>query len=151
MEACSSYFLPRLIGLSRATHLTTTGSIYPASDPLLKDLFSEILPTPDATLARALELANDVSMNVSNISLNMNKAMMHYGPESAEGAHLIESRLLAGLFGSKDNIEGVQSFLEKRAPQFQGNVPNDAPSAYPWWEPVDTANSARASDRRSKL
>ena len=151
MEACSSYFLPRLIGLSRAMHLTTTGSNYPASHPLLNELFSELLPTPEATLARALEMAEDVAKNTSNVSLNINKALMHHRAESAEGAHLLESKVLAGLFGQKDNSEGVKSFLEKRAPQFQGKMPDDAPCVYPWWEPLDIAGSLKASNPKPKL
>ena len=151
MEACSSYFLPRLIGLSRAMHLTTTASIYPASDPLLNELFSEVLSTPEATLARALELAQDIAKYTSNVSINMNKALMHHGPESAEGAHLLESKLLAGLFGQKDNSEGVKSFLEKRPPQFQGKMPDVAPSVYPWWEPLDIAGSLKAWNPKPKL
>ena len=71
MEACSSYFLPRLIGHSRALHLTTTGSVYPADHPLYSTLFSEIMPTPQATLARALELADDVAKNTSTVSTKM--------------------------------------------------------------------------------
>ena len=151
MEACSSYFLPQLIGLSRAMHLTTTGSTYPASHPLLNELFSEVLPTPEATLSRALELAEDVAKSTSNVSLNMNKALMYHGPDSAEGAHLLESKILAGLFGRKDNNEGVKSFFEKRAPNFQGKMPDDAPSVYPWWDPLDIAGSPKASNLKSKL
>lgn len=151
LEACSSYFLPRLIGLSRAMHITTTGSIYPASHALLNELFSEILPTPEATLTRALELAEDIAKNTSNVIINMNKALMHHGPESAEGAHLLESKILAGLFGRKDNDEGVKSFLEKRAPKFRGRMPDDAPSVYPWWEPLDVAGGPKASTSKSKL
>lgn len=150
-EACSSYFLPRLIGLSRAMHLTATGSVYPASDPLLKDLFSEILPTPEATVSRALEMANDIAKNTSVVSTSLMKAMMHYGPNIPEGAHLLESRLLAGLFGSKDNDEGVKSFLAKRPPLFRGKMPDDAPGVYPWWEPVNVANTSKASETKSKL
>lgn len=123
MEACSSYFLPRLIGLSRAMYLTTTGSTYPTSHPLLNELFSEVLPTPEETLARALELAEDIAKNTSNVSININKALMHHGAESAEGAHLLVSKVLAGLFGQKDNSEGVKSFLEKRLPRFRGKMP----------------------------
>jgi len=88
MEACSSYFLPRLIGFSRAMHLITTGSVYPASHPLLANLFSEVLPTPQATVARALELADEVAKNTSTISTKLMRDLMYRGPDSAEGAHL---------------------------------------------------------------
>ncbi|KIW63630.1 hypothetical protein, variant [Phialophora macrospora] len=137
MEACSSYFLPRLIGHSRAMHLTTTGSVYPADSPLFGTLFSELLPSPEATLARALELADEVAKNTSTVSTKMMRELMYRGPDSAEGAHLLDSRIIHGLFGSKDNVEGVQSFLQKRQVNFTGQVPQDAPDGYPWWNQID--------------
>lgn len=137
MEACSSYFLPRLIGLSRALHLTTTGDVYPANHELLGTLFSETLPTPEATIARAHELADGIAKNTSVISTKMMRDLMYRGADSAEGAHLLDSKIIHGMFGSKDNNEGVQSFFEKRLPNFTGSFPADAPGAYPWWEPVD--------------
>ena len=76
---------------------------------------------------------------------------MHYGSDSAESAHLLESRLLAGFFGSKDNNEGVKSFVEKRSPGFHGKMLDDAPSVYPWWEPVNVANTLKTSETKSKL
>jgi len=151
MEACSSYFLPRLIGLSRAMHLITTGSVYPASHPLFSNLFSEVLPTPEATLARALELADEVAKNTSTVSTKLMRDLMYRGPDSAEGAHLLDSRVIVGLFGSKDNKEGVDSFFEKRPANFQGKMPNDAPNIYPWWEPVAIASSPRVSKPSPKL
>lgn len=137
MEACSSFFLPRLIGHSRALHLTTTGSVYTADNPLFGTLFSELLPSPEATLARALELADEVANNTSTVSTKMMRELMYRGPDSAEGAHLLDSKVIHGLFGSKDNLEGVHSFLEKRPAKFSGNVPENAPDAYPWWNQVD--------------
>lgn len=62
---------------------------------------------------------------------------MYRGADSAEGAHLLDSRIIHGLFGSKDNLEGVMSFLEKRQVNFTGTFPKDAPNGYPWWEQVD--------------
>ena len=134
MEACSSYFLPRLIGMSRAMHLITTGSLYPASHPLLTNLFSEVLPTPEATVTRALELADEVAKNTSTVSTKLMRDLMYRGANSAEGAHLLDSRVIFGLFESKDNNKGVKSFFEKRPPNFQGKMPDDAPNAYPWWD-----------------
>ncbi|KIW94232.1 uncharacterized protein Z519_05548 [Cladophialophora bantiana CBS 173.52] len=137
MEACSSYFLPRLIGHSRALHLTTTGAVYPADSPLFGTLFSETCPTPEATLARALELADEIAKNTSTVSTKVMRELMYRGADSAEGAHLLDSRIIHGLFGSKDNVEGVESFLQKRPVNFTGQVPQDAPDGYPWWNQID--------------
>lgn len=137
MEACSHYFLPRLIGLSRALHLTTTGSVYPAEHPLLRDLFSETLPTPEATVARALELADDIAQNTSTVSTKLMRDLMYYGGTSAEEAHLLDSKIIHGLFGGPDNTEGVKSFFEKRPPKFTATMAAGAPAAWPWWKQLD--------------
>jgi enoyl-CoA hydratase/carnithine racemase len=150
MEACSSFFLPRLIGHSRALHLTTTGSVYTADNPLFGTLFSETCPSPEATLARALELANEVATNTSTVSTKMMRDLMYRGPTSAEGAHLLDSRIIHGLFGGKDNTEGVQSFMQKRPAKFTGQIPQDAPDGYPWWEPVDIGHKTLEA-RQAKL
>jgi enoyl-CoA hydratase/carnithine racemase len=145
MEACSHFYLPKLIGLSRAMHVTTTGSVYPASHPLLQDLFSEILPTPQATLERAIELANDIAENVSTISSKIIRDLQIYGSSTPEEAHLLDSRLIHSLFGSRDNIEGVKSFFEKRPPHFTGSPQRDMPSAWPWWRQVDVGYVNKSS------
>jgi enoyl-CoA hydratase/carnithine racemase len=127
MEACSSFFLPRLIGHSKAQYLVTTGAVYTADSPHFGDLFNEILPTPEATLARAHELAQQIVKNTSIVSLKVMRDLMFRGPGSAEETHLLDSKMIHGLYGKKDNLEGIESFLEKRAAKFSGNVPADAP------------------------
>ncbi|EED21392.1 enoyl-CoA hydratase/isomerase family protein [Talaromyces stipitatus ATCC 10500] len=113
MEGASAFLLPKLIGHSRALHLVTTGAVYPASHPLLSDLFSEILPSPEATVARALEIATDIAENTSIISTAIMRDLIWRSPGSAEETHLLNSRLIWDMFGSADNIEGTKSFFEK--------------------------------------
>ncbi|KAI9877488.1 MAG: hypothetical protein M1830_003785 [Pleopsidium flavum] len=168
MEASSSYFLPRLIGYSKAIHLTTTGLTYPATSPLLADLFSEVLPTPAEVLPRALELAQDIAQNTSAVSTYLMRQMMWRNPGTAESTHLLDSRLLYELFSSSqlvmgfmrltfmgddsDKNEGIKSFFEKRPPNFQGTMQQDAPGAYPWWQAVDVRSRAKANTEvKSKL
>lgn len=100
MEACSSYFLPRLIGYSRAMHVTTTGSTYPASDDIWGGLFSYTVDTAEGVLKKALEIAQDVVRNTSNVSTYLMKEMMWRDTGSAEGQHLLDSRILYELFQS---------------------------------------------------
>ncbi|RDA90021.1 hypothetical protein CP533_0883 [Ophiocordyceps camponoti-saundersi (nom. inval.)] len=135
LEACSSYFLPRLVGTSKAVHLASTGAVYPASHRLLADLFSEIV-APDQVLPTALAIADDLAANASLLTMRLNKDLLYRTPASPEEAHLLESRLLHPLFRGPDFQEGVTSFLQKRKPDFQATM-DDAPPSYPWWTPVD--------------
>ena len=137
MEACSSFFLPRLIGHARALHLVTTGSVYPASSPYFGSLFTDVLDTPEATVARALEMARDVAKNTSIVSNKIMRDMMYRGPNSAEAAHLLDSRMIGGMSSSQDKNEGIQSFLEKRPANFTGTLAEDKPESYPWWYSLD--------------
>ncbi|KAL1962148.1 hypothetical protein VTN77DRAFT_552 [Rasamsonia byssochlamydoides] len=155
MEGVSAFFLPRVIGYSRALHLITTGKTYPASHPLLSTLFSEVLPTPEATVARGLELATEIAENTSTVATALMRDLMYRGPDSAEATHLLESRVIFDMFGGRDNLEGVQSFFEKRKPDFQASFNNveDVPAVYPWWTRVDVTKpeSAAKSAFKSKL
>lgn len=137
MEACSSYFLPRLIGYSKAMHLVTTGAVYPATHNLFSDLFSEVVEA-GRVLERALEIAEEVVGNTSLVATTLMKDMMFRGPETPEGAQLLSSKILMGVFAGQDRDEGVDSFMEKRKAEFKGTMEKDAPDVWPWWVPIDT-------------
>jgi enoyl-CoA hydratase/carnithine racemase len=143
MEACSSFFLPRLIGHSRAMTAITTGSTYLASDPVWSGLFADLVDKPEDVLPKALATAEEVAKNTSVVSTYLMKEMMFRDTGSAEGTHLLDSRILFELFQSFDNKEGVQSFLEKRPAKFRGTMDNTEIRAYPWWMPVDTVGRAK--------
>lgn len=136
--------------MGKALHLVTTGSVYPANHPLLNGLFSELLDTPEKVLPRAIELATEIAHNTSTVSTNLMRELMYRNPGTAEGTHLLDSHVIYGLFGSKDNNEGVNSFMEKRAAKFEASMLNDAPTAYPWWEAVDTSVRAKAEGQVGK-
>lgn len=133
LEATSSFFLPRLLGASRALHLATTGAVVPAADPLLDGLFT-LVPDRGDVLPRALSIADDVARNCSAVSAVVMRDMLLRGAASPEGAHRLESRVLFDMFRGADFVEGVRSFVEKRAPRMTGTVAADAPAAWPWWE-----------------
>ncbi|KAI0443234.1 ClpP/crotonase [Xylaria telfairii] len=133
-EACSSYFLPRILGAGRALTLLTTGSVYGASDPTVRDLFAEIVP-PERVIPRAVELAQDIADNTSGVAVRVMKDMLYKGaPATPEEAFLLESRVFFDLFRGRDSVEGVRSFLEKRKPRFDAVWEQDRPTTWPWWE-----------------
>lgn len=100
MEACSSFFLPRLIGHSRAMAAVTTGSTYPASDPIWSGLFAYTVDRPEDVFPKAIEVANEVVKNTSVVSTYLMKELMFRDTGSAEGQHLLDSRILYELFTS---------------------------------------------------
>jgi enoyl-CoA hydratase/carnithine racemase len=100
MEACSSFFLPRLIGHSRAMQAITTGNTYLASDKVWDGLFAETCERAEDVLPRALQVAEDVVRNTSAVSTYLMKELMYRDRGSPEGQHLLDSRIIYELFGS---------------------------------------------------
>ncbi|KAF7670874.1 enoyl-hydratase isomeras-like protein [Alternaria burnsii] len=145
MEAVSSFFLPRLIGHSRAMQAVTTGSTYLASDKIWGGLFAETCEKAEQVLPRALEVAEDVVRNTSSVSTYLMKELMYRDVGSPEGQHLLDSRVIYELFGSPDNTEGVKSFMEKRQAKFTGTMDNTNVTGYPWWMPLDTLNRPKVA------
>ncbi|KAJ6192934.1 ClpP/crotonase-like domain-containing protein [Bipolaris maydis] len=138
MEAASSFYLPRLIGHSRAMQAITTGSTYLATHKVWDGLFAEVCEKPEQVLPRALELAEEVAANTSSVSTYLMKELMYRDRGSPEGQHLLDSRIIFELFGSPDNNEGVKSFMEKRPANFKATMDKTKVTGYPWWIPVDT-------------
>jgi enoyl-CoA hydratase/carnithine racemase len=101
MEACSSFYLPRLIGHSRAMQAVTTGATYLATDPVWSGLFAEVVEKPEDVLPTALKVARDVVSNTSAVSTYLMKEMMYRDTGSVEATHLLDSRILFELFTSK--------------------------------------------------
>ena len=136
-EAASSLFLPRLIGHGRAMHVCSTGGTYRADDKLLDGLFTEFRDTPEQVVSRAIEVAEDIVQNTSIMAWKVMREMLWRGPDNAEETHLLDSKLMGELRGSKDNDEGVSAFMKRRRPAFKATLAKDAPAAYPWWRPID--------------
>ncbi|KAK1673516.1 ClpP/crotonase-like domain-containing protein [Colletotrichum godetiae] len=134
MESVSAFYLPKLVGLSNANHIVTTGNTYTASDPIVSGLFSKLLPTPEETVRCAIELATGIAENTSITSTKLMRDMMLYCPDTPEGTHDLDFEVFITSFGSKDNIEGLTSFMEKRKAEFSGGFNRSASPFHPSWE-----------------
>ncbi|KAJ5467278.1 enoyl-CoA hydratase/isomerase family protein [Penicillium sp. IBT 31633x] len=133
LESCSSFFLPRLVGLSRAMFLATTAGVYPPQERYFGNLFTEVISEAAQVLPRALELAMEMAEAVSPTASTMNRALLWQGAASPEEAHLLESRVFHAMITSSDHEEGVQAFFQKRKPNFRAGISQDLSLNYPWW------------------
>jgi len=134
-EACSSWFLPRLVGISRALEWTYSGRIFPASEALASGLVSA-LHASDALLPAARALAREIIDHAAPVSVALTRQMMWrmLGADHPMEAHKIDSRAIYARGASTDAKEGVTAFLDKRAPTFANTVSKDMPAFFPWWE-----------------
>ncbi len=136
MEACSSWFLPRLVGISQALEWTMTGRVFDAAEALEGRLVKRVL-APDALLPAAYALAREIADNTSGVSVALMRQMQWrmLGADHPMEAHKIDSRLMVQTGAGPDAREGVTAFIEKRAAHFPGRVSADLPSTFPWWQP----------------
>lgn len=133
-EACSSWFLPRVVGIAQALEWTYTGRLFDAEEALAGRLISRIV-APDALLPAAVELAHEIADHTSAVSVTLTRALMWrmLGADHPMEAHRIDSRCIYWMGHSPDAHEGVTSFLQKRPPQFSMRPSADLPPFYPWW------------------
>ncbi|MAW87068.1 MAG: enoyl-CoA hydratase [Phyllobacteriaceae bacterium] len=132
-ESCSSWFLPRLVGLQTAMDWMLTGRTFLADEALQRGLAHECLPAENL-MERARAMARDIADNCAPVSLAINRQMLlrMMGAEHPRIAHELESRALAACLAAPDAAEGVASFREKRPPCFTGTV-SDAGYMRNWW------------------
>ena len=134
-EACSSWFLPRIVGMNRALEWVITGRVFSAHEALAAGLVSEVL-APEALLPRARAIAREIAENTSAVSVALARQLLWKmaGAAHPMEAHRIDSQLMFWMGGSEDNREGIRSFLEKRPPRFSMKPSTDMPDFYPWWK-----------------
>lgn len=134
-EAASSWFLPRIVGISQALEWCYTGRIFDAEEARAGGLVRSV-HAPGDLLKTAQTLAREIADNTSAISVAMTRAMMWRlaAADHPMEAHKIDSRAIYRLSRGADAKEGIASFLEKRAPAYPGKVSADMPDFYPWWD-----------------
>jgi enoyl-CoA hydratase/carnithine racemase len=132
-EGCSTWFLPRIVGMSKALEWTYSGGIMDADEALAGDLVKAIVP-PENLLDEAYIIAKRIAQH-SQVSIALTRQMMYRNsalPHPIE-AHIIES-LAVYATSQKDGKEGVQAFMEKRPAEFSDSASSDMPDFYPWWK-----------------
>tara|TARA_Y100000591_G_scaffold312900_1_gene317863 strand:- start:859 stop:1707 length:849 start_codon:yes stop_codon:yes gene_type:complete len=127
-EACSSWFLPRIVGISKALDWCYTGKVFNSQEALQHGLVSEVVPD-DKLIDRALEIGSSYSSKTSAISVSLARQMMWnmLAATHPEEAHILDSMAMERMGKSPDIKEGIASFLEKRAPSFSMKVSKDLP------------------------
>jgi enoyl-CoA hydratase/carnithine racemase len=133
-EAASSWFLPRVVGIGQAMEWVATGRLFGAEEALAGRLVSRVVPEGEL-LPTARALAREIADNTSGVSVCLARQLLWkmLGADHPMEAHKLDSRLIHAMGASPDAYEGVQSFLEKRAPQFSMKVSSDLPDVFPWW------------------
>jgi enoyl-CoA hydratase/carnithine racemase len=133
-EAASSWFLPHLVGPQTALEWCFTGRVFPASEAKEKGLVRS-LHAPDELLPAARALAREIADNTAPVSVAITRQLIWRmtGAAHPMDAHMADSRGIQKRGAQKDVREGVNSFLEKRAPNYPDKVSKDLPDIWDHW------------------
>ena len=131
-EACSSWFLPRLVGISRAMEWVATGRVFSAQEALDAGLVRSLHPQGEL-LDAAHALAREIAENTAPVSVALARQLLWtmLGAEHPMLAHRADSRGMFSRGQSADAVEGVTSFLEKRPAEFPDRVSDGLPDVFP--------------------
>ncbi len=131
-EAYSSWFLPRVAGISQAMEWVGTGRVFSAGEALAGGLVRSIHP-PDELLPAARELAAEIAENTAPVSVALSRKLLWnmLGASHPMEAHRADSRGMFARGQSADAQEGIASFLEKRSPSFPDRVSDGLPEVFP--------------------
>jgi enoyl-CoA hydratase/carnithine racemase len=134
-EAASCFFLPRIVGISRALEWCYSGRVYSAAEMKAGGLIREVYPG-DELLPAAREMAREIADNTSPVAIALIRQMMWRGLGMTDPmqAHRVDSRGIITRGRSADVTEGVQAFLDKRPAKFPDRVSADMPDYFPWWD-----------------
>lgn len=137
-EAASSWFLPRIVGISQALEWCYSGRVFPAQEALAGRLVSKVV-THDELLPTARALAKTFMEKTAPVSVALIRQMMWRlsAMDDPMEAHKIDSRGIYARGRSEDVKEGVVAFLEKRPAAFKNKVSTDMPDYFPWWDERD--------------
>ena len=134
-EACSSWFLPRVVGISRAMEWVSTGRVFSAQEGLEGGLLRSLHPGGEL-LEAAKALAREIAENTAPVSVALARQLMWrmLGAEHPMLAHRADSRGMVARGQSADAVEGITAFLEKRPADFPDRISAGLPEIMPWWQ-----------------
>jgi len=134
-EACSTWFLPRLVGISQAAEWVYTGRVFSAEEARDAGLVRRVVP-PERLLPTARELALEIAGNTGAVSVALARQLLWrmLGADHPMEAHRLDSMCMDWTGRSADAREGVTAFLEKRPARFALRPSADMPPFYPWWQ-----------------
>ena len=134
-EAASSWFLPRIVGISKALEWTYSGKVFSPEEALSGGLIRSV-HSSEELLEEAYKISNEIIENTSAVSVALTRQMLWkmLGADHPMEAHKVDSRAIYALGKGEDAKEGVNSFLEKRTPEFPNKVSDDMPDFFPWWK-----------------
>jgi enoyl-CoA hydratase/carnithine racemase len=133
VDACSSYFLPKIVGLSQAAEWALTGRIFSAQEALEGRLVSKVVP-PDELMPVARAIALEITENSAPVSVALTRQLIWTmaGASHPMEAHRIESKIFHWIGQQPDAAEAIAAFLEKRQPDFSMSPEKDLPDFFPW-------------------
>ncbi len=133
-EACSSWFLPRIVGVSKALEWIYSGKVFEAEEALQGGLIRSIHEPADL-IDSAKKIAKEIIDNCAPVSIALSRQMIWRmaGASHPMDAHKIDSRGIFSRGRMTDVKEGIASFLDKRSPIFSDKVNSDMPEYFPWW------------------
>lgn len=134
-EVGSSFFLPRLVGISKALEWCYSGRLVGAEEALRERLASAVHP-PEELMPAARRLAREFIDNAAPVSIALTRQMLWRGLEMTHPmeAHRIESRGTYSRARAGDVREGIRAYMDKRLPHFPESASRDMPDFYPWWD-----------------
>lgn len=134
-EACSAWFLPRIVGIPQALDWVMSGRVFPPDEALRGGLVRSVHPVPEL-LGEARRIARDIADNTSPLSVALCRQMIWRlsAADHPMEAHKIDSRSIFYTSIAGDAAEGIAAFLEKRPAEFRTRPSKDMPAFYPWWK-----------------
>ena len=133
-DGCASWFLPKIVGISKALELCYSGDLIDAEEAFKIKLVNYLVDDEEELIKESVNLAKQFSASSAPVSVAMTRHMLwtFSADPDPENAHIIESKLIDSRGSSEDAKEGVMSFLQKRKPNFRNKISTDFPSIFPW-------------------